>query len=974
LNIHLHYLNFSPKYFFKFFFLIFLLSFPFNGNNLFGQNQTNYWYFGDHAGLNFSAGKVTALTDGAQYAIEGCATISDSSGNLLFYTDGIYVYNKKHRTMPNGTGLHGHQSTTQSALIVPVPLNDSLFYIFTLDAQGGTNGFEYSIVNMKLDTGLGDIISKNNLLFTPATEKVTAIKHSNGVDFWVVAHDVASDTFLVYKVDKNGLSASIIKTKIGEVQSTNSGTIGYMKFSPDGKKLGVTNSNVKAIELFDFDASTGKISNPLKLSNSTYFSGPYGLEFSPDGTKLYASTFNYPRSLCQMDITSNNASTIMNSLQLIYSSPHKIWGLQVAIDGKIYASMQSDSLGVINNPNIAGSSCNFTPNGIYLKGKSAFLGLPNFIQSYFFTDSLQIKGFCYTDSTNFNLTDTSHTDSIYIDFGDKSSHKQLKNLINFKHKYLVSNNYKVVCYIFHDHIIDTIIKRIHIAAQIMTALKDTIICTKKSVDLNTFLSRNKFSFLWQDGSKDSFFTALKQGKYWVNITDSSGCSLRDTILVKSKTIPKINLGNDSSYCNQIDWLLKLNSKQWKFLWSDGSKDTFYHFTQAGQYWLNVSNQCGNMTDTLLITKWPSPMVNLGKDTFLCPKQTLVLNISNPNCKYVWNDGFKDSFYYISKFGKYWVTATNKFGCQASDTINIDSKQIILSNKLKDTFYCNTKSIDVDVTNKGATYLWNDGSTSPKRTLDVAGKYIIQIKNECNTSKDSFLLSEYFPPSKRSHKTQSICNGDSTTLIAIGDSCTFKWSNGSLGPNLTVKNSGKYFLTKSNACGTVKEEYLVTKSQKPYIKLGGDTSICLGTSISLGGKSMIDYVYFWQDSSTKSNLLVNQEGLYYVNVTNNCGSASDSIFIKTIDCNCNIYIPNAFTPNRDGLNDYFLPSACTPIDYNLKIYTRWGELIFESHDISKGWNGYYSNYLCEEGVYIYLIQLSSQAESNKVYKGFVNLLY
>ena len=113
-------------------------------------------------------------------------------------------------------------------MIVPVPLNDSLYYIFTVDAQGGTNGFEYSIVNMKLDTGLGDIISKNNLLFTPATEKVTAIKHSNGVDFWVVAHDVASDTFLVYKVDKNGLNTSIIKTKIGEVQSTHSGTIGYM--------------------------------------------------------------------------------------------------------------------------------------------------------------------------------------------------------------------------------------------------------------------------------------------------------------------------------------------------------------------------------------------------------------------------------------------------------------------------------------------------------------------------------------------------------------------------------------------------------------------------------------------------------------------------------------------------------------------------------------------------------------------------
>ena len=142
------------------------------------QGEANVWYFGENAGLDFNSGTPVALTNGALVTNEGCASISDSVGNLLFYTDGVTVYNNNHTIMPNGNGLNGDSSSTHSAIIVPKPGNNDEYYIFTVDRGGQSDGLQYSQVNMNLDNGLGDVVSgmKNVFLVAPTTEKVTAIK------------------------------------------------------------------------------------------------------------------------------------------------------------------------------------------------------------------------------------------------------------------------------------------------------------------------------------------------------------------------------------------------------------------------------------------------------------------------------------------------------------------------------------------------------------------------------------------------------------------------------------------------------------------------------------------------------------------------------------------------------------------------------------------------------------------------------
>jgi len=176
------------------------------------QNEGNIWYFGENAGLDFNSGVPVALTNGQLNTFEGCATISDNNGDLLFYTDGMTVYNRNHVIMPNGAGLLGSSSSTQSAIIVKKPASSTIYYIFTVDGITGSNGgFYYSEVDMTLDGGFGNVTTPNNTqLFANACEKVTAILHQNGSDFWIVSPPDNSGTYHSYLLTSLGIEPPVI--------------------------------------------------------------------------------------------------------------------------------------------------------------------------------------------------------------------------------------------------------------------------------------------------------------------------------------------------------------------------------------------------------------------------------------------------------------------------------------------------------------------------------------------------------------------------------------------------------------------------------------------------------------------------------------------------------------------------------------------------------------------------------------------
>lgn len=399
---------------------------------LVAQNEAANWYFGDHAGLNFSGGTPVALTNGSLSTIEGCSTISDFNGNLLFYTDGITVWNRSHTPMPNGTGLKGHPSSTQSGIIVPHPGNPNQYYVFTVAEGGGPDGLQYNLVDLTLDGGQGDLITKNQLLETPVTERLTAVAHANGSDIWVLAHKHDSNEFVAYLVTPTGLNTTPIISATGYTyvaDASQNDARGYMKVSPDGSLLAIATS--RNLEILQFNSTTGTFSNPIKLYSFiinydlNYSPFPYGVEFSSDSSRLFVTTTYYRNfndryyTIHQFDVSSYNVGDIIASGMLI--SPRQlnsIEALQLAIDGKIYVAQNGQNyLGVIGNPNVLGMGCNYIENGVSLAGRTSSSGLPPFIQSYFVV-GLQIRNFCFGDITEYTVNTSSPVTSINWDFGD----------------------------------------------------------------------------------------------------------------------------------------------------------------------------------------------------------------------------------------------------------------------------------------------------------------------------------------------------------------------------------------------------------------------------------------------------------------------------------------------------------------------------------------------------------------------------
>ncbi len=350
------------------------------------QKETDNWYFGNGAALNFSTGTASVIASGAAaYApSEGCSVISDAGGNLLFYTDGITVYNKNHLQMANGTGLMGGNSSTQAALIVMQPGSNGIYYIFTTDDFGGTNGLRYSTVDMTLASGLGSVTVKNTLMMTPMTEKVAAVKDPFNNRIWIAAHQWGNNSFNAYALTASGLSAPVI-TNIGTSHTgTLQNTYGQMKFNPCGNQLALTIGYTDVWELFDFNTNTGVLSNCATFGQNAHV---YGIEFSADASKIYVSTYDPLKTLVQYNLALSNTVAIAVS-ETSLSTTADIYGLQLANDGKIYVCKSfSQFVGVVNTPSLAGAACNY--NDLQVDVDPAFMGitgalsLPGFPSNYF---------------------------------------------------------------------------------------------------------------------------------------------------------------------------------------------------------------------------------------------------------------------------------------------------------------------------------------------------------------------------------------------------------------------------------------------------------------------------------------------------------------------------------------------------------------------------------------------------------------
>lgn len=382
------------KYYLPLFF--FLFSFTITA-----QKEANFWFFGENVGLDFTNNPPIAIS-GSLSTDEGSASISDVDGNLQFYTDGSIVYRRDGAVMTNGAGLRGNSSSTQSAIIVPKPLDDNIYYVFTVGNQTNQPGFgvHFSEVDMSLENGFGSILQTNkNIPLQDAEstrEKITSVAGEDCNTFWVITQD--TNNFYAYKIDQNGIN----QTPVISSHAFTDTLRGYLKLSPDGKLLVSASQGDNQTYIYDFNSSTGQVSNERRLNIPTL---GYGVEFSRDSKQLFLTTGTFSQivqqgvrnppnlaTLLKFNLDADN-DNIIDDISTINASNSEIYrttsgyrgALQLAANGRIYyARSRTNFLGVITNPEEPdAANINFIEQGVDLGTRICTEGLPPFIQSFF---------------------------------------------------------------------------------------------------------------------------------------------------------------------------------------------------------------------------------------------------------------------------------------------------------------------------------------------------------------------------------------------------------------------------------------------------------------------------------------------------------------------------------------------------------------------------------------------------------------
>jgi len=696
-----------------------------------GQKYFNNWFFGGYAAIDFNTSPPSKILNSAMLADEGCSSVSDpATGTLLFYTNGDTVWNRNHQKMPNGIGLGGHRSSTQSSLVVPDPGNPQRYYIFSVFAQAneyaafccGSGGLNLNTVDMTLDGGLGDVVVKDQLVLTPTTEKLTAVKQCNGHDFWVVTHEWHSRKFYAYPLTDAGIGMPVI-SDIGmlhtDVGSGNAfETIGYMRISPDGKRIALAASReANRVEMFGFDDATGQV-GPVIFSDGNYpnlcgYTGPYGVCFSPDGSRLYVSVSlggcntmatDYNR-LFQYDLTSGDSTAIIASrveLQTTNSNAPPLAAIQIGPDGRIYvAKVGSLYLDIIQNPNAAGMACNYTVDGFLLNvpgsDNTSKYGLPNAVESWLAPRQqfqLTFEGCVQSDTVTFLDTVLSQPYTVQWDFGDPASNAaNTSNNQHAFHGFTSIGLFDVTLSVFLP--CDTLVieKTIHSAGSGQVfAGPDTTICNGDSFTVN---ANGGSDYTWSPGDGLSCtdcaqpIASPSQSTTYIVTSNSTtpGCSLSDTMVVTVLPAPLLLTSGDVTVCGNAEVQLSASGAT-TYQWSppDGLSDSAIanpvaHVTASLTYTLvGYSGACAPDTETVAVTVAPPASVDAAPDTTLIAGQSVQLVATSLATTFTWlpSESLSDphSGHPVATPAAdtwYTVTVTDVNGCSAVDSVFVSVK-------------------------------------------------------------------------------------------------------------------------------------------------------------------------------------------------------------------------------------------------------------------------------------------------------------
>ncbi len=462
-------------------------------------------------------------------------------------------------------------------------------------------------------------------------------------------------------------------------------------------------------------------------------------------------------------------------------------------------------------------------------------------------------------------------------------------------------------------------------------------------------------------------TVGQQQTGWYHLTVSTGTtgcgSGYDSIYISVHDIPVTDLGTDIAVCR--DSMVIRGSTPYNpllnYQWSTGNSSDSLIVYASDTYWLEISdtNGCGSR-DSIVVDLGSLIQIDLGPDMGLCDKDLpIVLSSTQPaGTKYLWSNGLSDPTLEVIRTGRYWLQV-ERDGCYGSDTIDIlvvETPYIFIG---KDSTICAQKPLRIGYEVAGSSYLWNTGATTPFISVNSTDDYMLTVNLNGCIVHDSIHIVAMEDPQPDLGPDQDICL-DQTIILngSYGNNSVYRWNTGETTASISVEDPGTYYVTVTDEYTCVgSDTILLLHYPDPVVMLGPDTTVCEETPLHLSAWTLNTDSVRWSDGSVGKSILIYTGGDYIATAINKCNAVSDTMTARQIFCD--IWVPNAFTPNGDGINDIFrVLGNIGRIDaFTLMLFNRWGEPVFVTKDKMEGWDGLKKSVPAPLGTYVYMLQYS-----------------
>ena len=500
--------------------------------------------------------------------------------------------------------------------------------------------------------------------------------------------------------------------------------------------------------------------------------------------------------------------------------------------------------------------------------------------------------------------------------------------------------------------------------------RDTTVC--KTIYITLDAKNSGANYLWGNGSTSEANVVNQSGSYFVKVTKDN-CSASDTISLVFQAPPTVYLGPDTIVCEGTQLTLNATYTGSTYKWQDGSTSPKLIASNSGKYLVVITHGVCKVSDSIMIYHELKPSLNLGSDSSYCFNQPVLLDASKTQAdSYLWNNGSTASKFYANGAGYYWVKV-NKGACSVKDSITLTQKPMPVDSLGNDLIACKETILTLDAKNLGSTYLWNNKSTSQSIKVNAPGLFIVKVTNiEGCFAFDSISLDTFISPSIKLGKDTFICNGDVFEINVGNQYKSYLWQDGSTNNSIIAKGAGNYIvIAKDNNNCSASDTLQVSLRQKPDLHISKLIKICEPDFYITPPSNFLSYL--WQDGTTSTTYHVVDYGVYILTVTDTTHCANvDSIEVLS-NCPGTVFVPNAFTPNSDGNNEIFYPVTRNVKSLYMKIYNRWGMLVFETYDANKGWDGKYKGNYAQQDVYAYIIEYVGLDNNNYSKRGNVTLL-